>query len=94
MAVCKYCGKEMLVHTSCLPYIYIDGERFERIKYGKEKVYNKHRTPSGTCGDCGCRIGDYHHFNCDSEINPKTGKQLLLDIIGDKDGKRIYPSKQ
>lgn len=90
MAVCKYCGKEMLTHCSCLPHLMIDGEKVERIKYGKEKAYNKHHRPSGTCGDCLCKLGEYHHFSCDQEINPKTGKQLLVDIISNKD---IQPVK-
>lgn len=29
------------------------------------------------CGDCGAKIGYYHHVNCDLESCPVCGGQLL-----------------
>lgn len=91
MAVCKYCGKEMLTHCSCLPKLIIDGETVDRIRFGKERRYSsKYGHSPNRCGDCGCRTGDFHHFSCDQEEHPVTHKQLLMSII---EGKDIQPTK-
>ena len=89
MAVCKYCGQEMLDHTSCLPKLSIDGVIYDRIKYGNESS-NKKQDP--ICRDCGCILGDFHHFNCEIEESPVTNEQLLSSIIF-KEAK-IYPVKE
>lgn len=93
MAVCEYCNKEMLTHCSCLPYLIINGEKVPRIKYGKEKMWSKHHKPAGICHDCSCKLGEYHHFRCDMEMNPKTNTQLLLDLLDDDITDSIVPSK-
>lgn len=76
MAVCKYCGQEMLGGTSCHPTIIINGSRFMRIRYGDAKDYpdiaDQHR-----CHDCGCKKGMVHHWLCDMERCPNCGGQLL-----------------
>lgn len=91
MAVCKYCGQEMTAHTSCLPKLSIDGVIYDRIKYGDEKKYNP-KKQGPICGDCGCNLGDFHHFNCDTEESPVTHEQLLMSIITKE--AEIYPVKE
>lgn len=91
MAICKYCGKEMLTHCSCLPKLIINDEKVDRIRYGRERLYSsKARTAPGRCKDCGCKLGEFHHFNCDQEEHPITHKQLLMSIL---EGKEIQPTK-
>lgn len=91
MAVCEYCGQEMLKYTSCVPKIIIDGVTYERIKYGHED--GGKGTFGSICPDCSCILGDYHHFNCDIEISPVDGRQLLMQILEDREGTRIIPTR-
>lgn len=88
MAICKYCGQEMLAHTSCYPKVKIQGKVYDRIKFGDEP---KLATDTMKCKDCGCYRGMYHHFNCDVERDPINKDQMLLMILADK---TIKPVKE
>ena len=86
MAVCRVCGGEMLNHVSCYPKLRINGVVYDRIKFGSESRYKK--TEDEYCNDCGCKIGDYHHFECDIEEDPSDiGNQLLQRILFNKEDK-------
>ncbi len=74
MAICQYCGKEMLDPgtVSCsLDTIIFDGEIFKR----DASYYDDNER----CHDCGIlnRPGNIHHFGCDMERCPKCGGQLI-----------------
>ncbi len=93
MAVCKYCGKEMLDRHSCLPKVSINGKVYDRIRFGDER-----RSFIGDiCHDCGCKKGDFHHFCCDMEESPATHRQMFseilehMDIHGKMLDKAIFP---
>ena len=91
MALCQYCGKDMLEVDGCSCKtidIFIDQWReFPRIRYGdpgdlmhewyrKTKPIDNFEFPK-RCGDCNCKVGHYHHWGCDSEACPECGMQML-----------------
>lgn len=77
MAVCKYCGKDMLTAKGCkhVP-ITIGGKNYKPIKMGApgDFYFGSGDLP---CGDCGAQVGGYHHPGCDCERCPKCGGQLI-----------------
>lgn len=77
MAVCSFCGKDMLVAKGCKHIsIVIKGKRFSPIKCGAPgDWYSGSR--DGRCGDCGAKVGGYHHPGCDCERCPNCGGQLI-----------------
>lgn len=90
MAICAYCGKDMLKSDGCSCDsidIFIDQWReFPRIRYGDPGdflyIRNEKRgalDPLDTrrCGDCNCKVGRYHHWGCDQEVCPECGMQML-----------------
>jgi len=68
MAVCEYCGRDMLVTKSCdkVPIVFATGSKMDPIPYTGER-----------CPDCGVTTGGYHHPGCDMEICPLCGGQLI-----------------
>lgn len=63
----------------------IDGVAYERIKFGKEHLYNKETLAEvnsnvtyEVCSDCSVKTGQYHVLGCDIEICPKCKKQVIL----------------
>ena len=46
---------------------------FQSVLYQREKV----PPDSDRCGDCGAKIGNTHHVNCDMESCPKCGLQII-----------------
>lgn len=85
MAKCE-CGCEMLKATGCrFKRIVIrnkDNKAYTRIKVGDpgdwyEKYVGTPEEKNIRCGDCGAKIGFYHHINCDIERCPICGCQLL-----------------
>lgn len=77
MAVCNWCGKEMLTADGCdIEYVNINGFLFKRIKCGDpDDLFDI--APGERCHDCGALYGHYHHPGCDSETCPKCGGQLI-----------------
>lgn len=69
MAICGWCGEDMLTAKSCqLNEMIINGVTYKPVKYGDE---------SGDCHDCGVEKGGYHHPGCDIEQCPVCNGQLI-----------------
>ena len=73
MAECKACKQDMLTADGCTVQFYSD--------FGDEKDYLRLRYEGGygqeRCGDCGCKVGQFHHPGCDVERCPKCHGQCI-----------------
>ena len=77
MAVCKYCGQDMLTADGCVCVsIEHDGKHYEPIKVGERGDWGA-SSPEERCPDCGAKYGHYHHLGCDVERCPVCGGQLI-----------------
>ncbi len=82
MAKCEACGREMLIAPSCDPLPITDeGKTYARIPYGEGTWFGKDglsrdRIPE-RCGDCGVKLGGYHHPGCDREECPVCHEQRM-----------------
>lgn len=75
MAICEYCGKEMLDNVGCsCEKIEYDLIMYNRIKAGDKNDWVR---PGEVCHDCGAPYGTYHHPGCDMERCPRCGHQLI-----------------
>lgn len=82
MAICGYCGREMLEDVGCTcSAIKFQGKKIQRIPYGDVRdlfgPVDREKFPTHRCGDCGARVGFYHHPECDAEKCPICGEQLI-----------------
>jgi hypothetical protein len=69
MAVCNYCGLEMMAAVSCTDTpIVIRGLEYKPIRNGRKR---------GRCGDCGAPPGGVHHHGCDMERCPACRGQSI-----------------
>jgi hypothetical protein len=77
-AICKECKQDMLVANGCVPSVVVcGGKTYQRIKVGGSGDFFED-APEGTrCGDCGAKVGYYHHPGCDCERCPVCEGQLL-----------------
>jgi len=77
MALCKYCGKDMLKVNGCtVSEMELKDGSYKRIRYGDESSEFKLQK-EGRCHDCGAKQGYYHHVRCDAEQCPRCKGQLL-----------------
>ena len=77
MAVCTFCGNEMLEGTSCSEErLCVGGIEYEPIRWGEEKRY-PFTMMREECGDCGVPKGAVHHHGCDLELCPVCHSQAL-----------------
>ena len=79
MVLCKYCGKDMLEVDGCInvPHEFKDGKKLNPIKFGDEKEDWGSKDNDARCHDCNCKVGKYHHPNCDVERCPKCKGQAI-----------------
>lgn len=91
MAKCQ-CGREMLKANGCrFKRIVVHGKNtksYDRIKVGDpgdwyEEYVGTPEEKNIRCGDCGAKIGFYHHANCDNERCPICGGQLITTPLWD-----------
>lgn len=75
MAICEYCGQEMITAKGCTftKIRLANGKVYERMKVGDEGWVDMGKR----CPDCGAMYGGYHHFGCDIEHCPVCGRQQL-----------------
>jgi hypothetical protein len=74
MAVCQYCGREMLAATTCtIEKLVFPEWSLSRIPFGSEKPARRVQR----CGDCGVDRGGYHHPGCDIERCPACLHQAI-----------------
>lgn len=81
---CFWCKKPYTTFSCTNETIMIDGQRYDRIRYGFE-VYRErdigilveqfHKPEQ--CPDCGVGLKQLHHFCCDKEQCPRCRGQLL-----------------
>ena len=78
MAKCLACKREMYTSEGCaIEKLHIDGEVYQRIKYGEEPYWTGQLEPEQRCHDCGALLKNYHHWECDMECCPACGEQLI-----------------
>lgn len=84
MAECGVCLREMTEADGCLDtrtiIDIVTDENYDPIAYGDEERFvgvPGGYDPTGTCHDCGVRVGEVHHPGCDWEECPICDRQLL-----------------
>ena len=84
MTICKYCYGEMTEVDGCvkIPFRYKDKKVLQPMKFGsnREGLYIKKEIKEEgieRCGDCACKIGNYHHSGCDIERCPRCDGQAI-----------------
>ncbi len=77
MAICTYCGNDMIHGTSCSEEpLRLRGVDLPPIRWGDESGYPFDEMTE-RCGDCGVPKGAVHHHGCDLEQCPACKRQLL-----------------
>ncbi len=78
MAICTFCGNDMLDGVSCTPApVHIGGRPYDPIRWGDETRLWLQQ-PSARCGDCNTPLGAVHHHGCDLEQCPACDGQALM----------------
>jgi hypothetical protein len=77
MAVCIFCGNDMIHGTTCSDErLRIGGVDYEPIRWGGEKGY-PFQDMTERCGDCNVPNGGVHHHGCDLEQCPLCHRQAI-----------------
>jgi hypothetical protein len=77
MAVCTFCGNEMIHGTTCSEErLRVGGIDYEPIRWGEEKGY-PFQDMTERCGDCNVSKGAVHHHGCDLEQCPACHSQAI-----------------
>lgn len=82
VSVAAKCSKQMAADSNALLFMAKNTKSYDRIKVGDpgdwyEEYVGTPEEKNIRCGDCGAKIGFYHHANCDNERCPICGGQLL-----------------
>lgn len=78
MAKCTACNREMLTANGCeFQWIFANGKKYRRIKCGGLGDFLEGYDRNDRCGDCGAKVGYFHHWGCDIERCPACGNQLI-----------------
>ncbi|MCI8992992.1 MAG: recombinase family protein [Eubacterium sp.] len=74
---CRVCGCSIGKTVSCRIWtISYQGKKYRRVKVGDPgDPYEGKKT--GKCAACGVNFGRFHHADCEKEICPICGKQLI-----------------
>ena len=72
MAVCHFCDQEMNVAASCtVEVMHRNGSPVTMPRATRSWSRN------GRCGDCGVKVGGFHHLGCDVARCPLCGRQMI-----------------
>ena len=75
MAICDLCDQEMTTARTCsVEVLHHMGTPYPVLPYGQERGW---RARSGRCGDCGVRVGGFHHVGCDVQRCPRCTRQFI-----------------
>ena len=83
MAICSFCGNEMLTTPSCAPCEFANAPGVLPVRFGFERYHEITRWhcenhPNDRCPDCGVLPGGYHHPHCDMEEHPILREQAIM----------------
>ena len=74
---CEICRENMAPKHGCLiSLVSCNGKFYDRIKVGK-KDYCPGIDADGSCSECNAGSGQYHHWNCISELCPYCGEPIV-----------------
>lgn len=80
MAICRVCGNEVSIPSSCIKQTFSfqgDPVIYKSVAYGSEDEDWGARSGKN-CHDCNCPPGAFHHLNCGVERCPRCGGQAIF----------------